>query len=62
MSVVDAMYDEETRRYSVDTLTPKQSMFVWYYCGEAKANGRLAAQMAGYSGDANSLLQWPLPC
>lgn len=32
-----------------DGLTPKEALFILYYCGEAAANGARAAEMAGYT-------------
>ena len=36
-------------------LTLKQVLFTEFYLGEAKGNGTLAAKMAGYKGDDNTL-------
>lgn len=38
-----------------DGLTYKQRLFAEAYTGQAKGNARMAAQIAGYQGDANTL-------
>ncbi len=40
-----------------EQLTQKQRLFVEAYIGDAAGNGRVAARMAGYSGDDNALSQ-----
>lgn len=42
-------------KVSADTLTPKQSLFIEKYLGEAHFNATKAAEMAGYSGSKNVL-------
>lgn len=45
----------EASQPSDDDLTEKQRRFVDAYMGEAKGNGTLAARVAGYEGDDNTL-------
>jgi phage terminase small subunit len=40
-----------------EQLTQKQRLFVESFIGDAAGNGRVAARMAGYSGDDNALSQ-----
>lgn len=48
---LDKMKDKETG------LTPKQTAFIAYYCGESKYNAVDAARKAGYKGNENTLNQ-----